>query len=286
LLRGATPGSDLQRLENAQEVGEKSSYSHLRSEFADLPPCRYNRNNRLWFEPQRHWAVRLGAYDFVTKPFDLDEIVGYCGEERWITPLSTAKLLVCTPRVPKDSVAAAGRLIGTSGPIAGRFHHESVKLPATDSTVLICGESGTGKEVVAQGYPQLQRKKTRTLCGRQLCRAARKLTRDGTSLVTSEVPSLGRLSRKVGRSKWLNRRDYFPGRNWRVVTESPIQAAAPFCRSAPLNEVGWYGNNCGEIFECWLLLIADLEASVREKAVFRRRISPVPTIGDSSPCQL
>ena len=93
-------------------------------------------------------AVRLGAYDFVTKPFDLDEIV--VTAERALDHAALNREVISLHSQPgHDSVAAAGRLIGTSGPMLDVFIMIG-KIAATDSTVLICGESGTGKELVAE----------------------------------------------------------------------------------------------------------------------------------------
>ena len=88
-------------------------------------------------------AVRLGAYDFVTKPFDLDEIV--VSAERALDHSSLNREVI---RLHSQSgqgyVSGAGRLIGTSGPMLDVFIMIG-KVAETDSTVLICGESGTGK---------------------------------------------------------------------------------------------------------------------------------------------
>ena len=93
-------------------------------------------------------AVRLGAYDFVTKPFDLDEIV-VTAERALDHAALNREVISLHSQAGHDSVAAAGRLIGTSGPMLDVFIMIG-KIAATDSTVLICGESGTGKELVAE----------------------------------------------------------------------------------------------------------------------------------------
>jgi len=93
-------------------------------------------------------AVRLGAYDFVTKPFDLEEIaltakraLAHASLNRELTELKT--------HVVASSAAGAGRLIGSSAAMMDVFKMIG-KVAETDSTVLICGESGTGKELVAE----------------------------------------------------------------------------------------------------------------------------------------
>jgi DNA-binding NtrC family response regulator len=102
-------------------------------------------------------AVRLGAYDFVTKPFDLDEIV--LTAERALDHSALNREVIRLHSQPtQGSVSAAGRLIGTSGPILDVFIMIG-KVAETDSTVLICGESGTGKELVAEAIHNYSQRK-------------------------------------------------------------------------------------------------------------------------------
>jgi len=102
-------------------------------------------------------AVRLGAYDFVTKPFDLDEIV--LAAERALEHSSLNREVVrLRAQGGPGHVAAAGRLIGSSGPMLDVFIMIG-KVAETDSTVLICGESGTGKELVAEAIHSYSQRK-------------------------------------------------------------------------------------------------------------------------------
>jgi DNA-binding NtrC family response regulator len=104
-------------------------------------------------------AVRLGAYDFVSKPFDLEEIaltakraLAHSSLNREVSRLRA--------EANRGAAAAAGRLIGSSAPILDVFKMIG-RVAETDSTVLICGESGTGKELVAEAihtYSQRQEK--------------------------------------------------------------------------------------------------------------------------------
>ena len=102
-------------------------------------------------------AVRLGAYDFVTKPFDIDEIV--LAAERALDHSSLNREIErLRPHEGQAQVPGAGRLIGSSGPMLDVFIMIG-KVAETDSTVLICGESGTGKELVAEAIHNYSQRK-------------------------------------------------------------------------------------------------------------------------------
>ena len=91
-------------------------------------------------------ALKRGAYDYITKPFDPDELVHLVSnavEHRW------AKREVVRLRENLQEVFPNTRLIGQSEPMKRVI--ESIETVApTDATVLITGESGTGKEIVAR----------------------------------------------------------------------------------------------------------------------------------------
>src|SRR5579862_8697969 len=102
-------------------------------------------------------AVRLGAYDFVTKPFDLDEI-SLTAERALAHSSLNRDLTELRSKVAQNGHSPSGRLIGTSGSMLEVFKMIG-KVAETDSTVLICGESGTGKELVAEAIHSYSRRK-------------------------------------------------------------------------------------------------------------------------------
>jgi len=93
-------------------------------------------------------AVRLGAYDFVTKPFDLQEI-SLTAERALAHAALNREVMTLRAQMARTTVAGAGRLIGSSAAMVDVFKMIG-RVAETDSTVLICGESGTGKELVAE----------------------------------------------------------------------------------------------------------------------------------------
>lgn len=91
-------------------------------------------------------AMRQGAYDFVTKPFSLDELVLLL--ER-IEEHKTLKQENVALRQELQSTERFADMIGSS-PALTEVRELIAKVAPTDTSVLILGESGVGKELVAR----------------------------------------------------------------------------------------------------------------------------------------
>lgn len=91
-------------------------------------------------------AVKLGAFDYVEKPFDQQQIRQIVAKA-----LKTHALSRKDARPEEPSPAARGRfkLVGESSAIH-QIYAVIEKVANTPSTVLITGESGTGKELIAR----------------------------------------------------------------------------------------------------------------------------------------
>jgi len=98
-------------------------------------------------------AMRLGAYDYITKPLDADEIVATLHRAAEQRRLSQAAEAARPPREIDAEESAEPEsvpdLLGTSRAMREIFEQIG-RLAATEATVLIGGDSGTGKELVAR----------------------------------------------------------------------------------------------------------------------------------------
>ena len=91
-------------------------------------------------------ALKNGAYDYITKPFDPDELVHLVTNA--ISHRSATKEVVRL-RENLKQIFPDTQLIGQSSSMKRVMELVEMVAP-TDATVLITGESGTGKEVVAR----------------------------------------------------------------------------------------------------------------------------------------
>ncbi len=91
-------------------------------------------------------AMKYGAADYITKPFDTNELLMTIGK---IIQLSGLREEVSRLRSELHDRYHFDNIVGTSSCM--RLVYEKIEAARkTDSTVLICGESGTGKELAAR----------------------------------------------------------------------------------------------------------------------------------------
>lgn len=91
-------------------------------------------------------AMRLGAYDYILKPFNLEELKRIIASA--IEDSRLMRDVVRLPSEPKDGSGAA-RIVGSSHAMQ-EVYKLIGKVSRSDTTVLITGPSGSGKELVAR----------------------------------------------------------------------------------------------------------------------------------------
>jgi len=91
-------------------------------------------------------AMKLGAYDYLTKPFQVDEVQLIIRNALEKRRLSTENILLKREMASQSSFA---QIIGQSEAMQKVFDVVR-KVADTKSNVLISGESGTGKELIAR----------------------------------------------------------------------------------------------------------------------------------------
>ena len=91
-------------------------------------------------------AIKLGAYDYLAKPFEVDELRILVKNA-----VDTRSLRAENAKLRQELAAPGtfGRLIGSS-PAMQTIYSLIEKVAPTDVNVLLTGESGTGKEMVAR----------------------------------------------------------------------------------------------------------------------------------------
>ncbi len=95
-------------------------------------------------------AMKLGAIDYLSKPFDVDELLALVEET-----LKTAETRVHVPSQTVSSIEVEttegdfGAMTGKH-PVMAELYQKVELLAQRETTILITGESGTGKELIAR----------------------------------------------------------------------------------------------------------------------------------------
>jgi len=95
-------------------------------------------------------AMKIGAYDFITKPFKIDEIVCILEKAAEYIRIKKENILLKDKVQELQGNTTFSRIIGNS-PEIRKIIEQAQKVAEYETSVLITGESGTGKELIAQG---------------------------------------------------------------------------------------------------------------------------------------
>ena len=90
-------------------------------------------------------ALKLGAYDYLTKPFAPEELFHMVGKVRQLRAVLSENV-----RLRKQIARIEDRVIVGNSPATRKLRETIQVVAARDCTVLVEGESGTGKELVAR----------------------------------------------------------------------------------------------------------------------------------------
>jgi len=100
-------------------------------------------------------AMRRGAYDYLTKPFDADEILVVVRRalEKRALEREVVSLRSALAEGPPGAAPGFGGMVGRNAEME-RIYGLIAQVAETPATVLITGESGTGKELIARAIHQ------------------------------------------------------------------------------------------------------------------------------------
>ncbi|HMF43478.1 MAG TPA: sigma-54 dependent transcriptional regulator [Polyangia bacterium] len=113
----------------------------LSSDYPDVPVVMITAHGSVENAVE---AVKLGAFDYLEKPFEQEQIRQVVAKA-----MSTYVLARQNARPEEPSVRGRFRLVGQA-PAIKQIYAVVEKVAHTPSTVLITGESGTGKELIAR----------------------------------------------------------------------------------------------------------------------------------------
>lgn len=218
-------------------------------------------------------AMKRGAYDYITKPFDLDvidAIIEKIDKAREMT--SQVSLL---KEELKDRYQLEKTIIGNSQ--AMREIYKTIgKVAPSDITVLIQGESGTGKELIARAIHFNSKRLGKPFIAIN-CAAIPKELLESELFGFEKGAFTGAVERKLGKFEQANGGTIFLDE----IGDMPLDLQAKILRVLQEKEVTRTGGNQSISIDTRIVAATnqDLEERVREKA-FREdlfyRLNVVP----------
>ena len=218
-------------------------------------------------------AMKRGAYDYITKPFDLDvidAIIEKIDKAREMT--SQVSLL---KEELKDRYQLEKTIIGNSQ--AMREIYKTIgKVAPSDITVLIQGESGTGKELIARAIHFNSKRLGKPFIAIN-CAAIPKELLESELFGFEKGAFTGAVERKLGKFEQANGGTIFLDE----IGDMPLDLQAKILRVLQEKEVTRTGGNQSITVDTRIVAATnqDLEESVREKT-FREdlyyRLNVVP----------
>ncbi|UCF70699.1 MAG: sigma-54-dependent Fis family transcriptional regulator [candidate division WOR-3 bacterium] len=149
-------------------------------------------------------AMKLGAYDFLTKPFDVEQLIALIQRILQEQRRYYENILL---RDEMSKIHGAPEIIG-KGPAVKHVAELLQKAAPTDTTVLIVGESGTGKELFARACHMLSPRKDNPFVAINCAAIPHQLLEH--ELFGSEKGAFtGAVARKIGKFELANKGTVF-----------------------------------------------------------------------------
>lgn len=164
-------------------------------------------------------AMKLGAADYITKPFDLDELKMVVKQALMVSQLQEEVLFLRSELNKKY-----GRIVGNSQAIQDVCTLVE-KVADSSATVLISGESGTGKEVTALSIHQFSSRRDKPFVPIN-CAALPESLLESELFGHEKGAFTGAVARKLGRFELANHGTLFLDE----ITEMPLSMQVKLLR--------------------------------------------------------
>ena len=129
--------------------------AHIKDQLNDIPVIMMSAYATVDTAVQ---AMKQGAYDFITKPFKMDEIVCILGKAEEFISLKKENIQLKNKVHELQGEVTFTSIIGKSKGIC-KIIDQAKKVAGYDTSVLITGESGTGKELIAKSIHSHSKRK-------------------------------------------------------------------------------------------------------------------------------
>ena len=218
-------------------------------------------------------AMKRGAYDYITKPFDLDVIDAIIEKIDKAREMSSQVSLL--KEELKDRYQLEKTIIGNS-PAMREVYKTIGKVAPSDVTILIQGESGTGKELIARAIHFNSKRLGKPFIALN-CAAIPKELLESELFGFEKGAFTGAFERKLGKFEQANGGTIFLDE----IGDMPLDLQAKILRVLQEKEITRTGGNQSIAVDTRIVAATnqDLEERVRQKA-FREdlyyRLNVVP----------
>ena len=222
-------------------------------------------------------AMKRGAYDYITKPFDLDVIDAIIEKIEKAREMTSQVSLL--KEELKDRYQLEKTIIGNS-PAMRDIYKTIGKVAPSDITVLIQGESGTGKELIARAIHFNSKRIGKPFIAIN-CAAIPKELLESELFGFEKGAFTGAVERKLGKFEQANGGTIFLDE----IGDMPIDLQAKILRVLQEKEITRTGGNQSIAVDTRIVAATnqDLEEKVRERAFredlfYRLNVVPITLI--------